>query len=551
MKKPDATNHHPGLYPGRTPDDVWAEIEGGLSRNPLTGLNTAQEVCGRYASEPGRIALIVRHADGSSERWTYRELYRAAVKTSSMFAAAGLRAGDRVAGLLSRQVESWIVALAAWRSGMVYVPMFSGFGVDAITYRLRTSEAALIVVDHRWRATLQAALSGLDSDIAVVTVTGPKGTGLLPGDRSFWAESERSEADRPEVPTGANDPATLLFTSGTTGDPKACVMPHSALLAVLPFARASLGLTTRDLLFTAADPGWAYGLYSTGAAPMALGVPRVMYSGNFDPLAWWRLVEEEGVTCLAAAPSAYRKLLVPLHRDGPTTDLRTAAAAGEPLDSVTAAAWTEDCGPAIRDGYGLSEVGMVLADLAGGPPPIPGTLGGPVPGFSVSIVDHHGEPVAAGESGLIAIERPRYQLSIGYENRPEAWRARWIGNLFVTEDRARLRPDGRWEFLGRDDDMIVTSGYNVSPVEVERVLCEHPGVAEAAAISAAGPTGTIVRAVIVRTDSDLPVPELERALRAEVTRRVGAHASPRTFDFVETLPRNEVGKLQRAVLRKV
>ncbi|MGW4068370.1 AMP-binding protein [Nocardia grenadensis] len=376
MRKPDATDHHPGLYTGRTPDDMWAEIEGGLSRSPLTGLNTAQEVCGRYASEPGRIALIVRHADGSSVRWTHRELYRAAVKTSSMFAAAGLRAGDRVAGLLSRQVESWIVALAAWRSGMVYVPMFSGFGVDAITYRVQTSEAALIVVDHRWRATLQAALSGLDSDIAVVTVTGPKGTGLLSGDRSFWAESERSEADRPEVPTGAKDPATLLFTS-------------------------------------------------------------------------------------------------------------------------------------------------------------------------------RGEPVAAGESGLIAIERPRYQLSIGYENRPEAWRARWIGNQFVTEDRARLRPDGRWEFLGRDDDMIATSGYNVSPVEVERVLCEHPGVAEAAAISAAGPTGTIVRAVIVRMDSDLRVPELERALRAEVTRRVGAHASPRTFDFVETLPRNEVGKLQRAVLRKV
>lgn len=533
---------------------IWDDVEAGLSRNPATGLNTAQETCGRYAGEPGRLALIVRHADGSSERWTYRELDRAASRAAALFAGAGLRPGDRVAGLLSRQVESWIVALAAWRSGLVYVPLFCGFGTDALAFRLRASGARLVVVDHRWRPGLDGVLDGdidgdIAGDIAVVTVAGQRGRGIVRGDRSFWAELDRADAG-PAVETAATDLATLLFTSGTTSEPKACAMPHSALLAVLPFARHALGVGPRDLLFTSADPGWAYGLYSTGAAPMALGVPRVLYSGDFDAAAWWRLLREERVTCVAGAPSAYRRLLSPLARHGAPDDLMGAAAAGEPLDAATAQRWIAAGAPAIRDGYGLSEVGMVLCDLVDGPAPLPGTLGGPLPGFAVRLVGPTGEPVADGESGLIAINRPRYQLSTGYENRQQDWAARWQGDLFVTEDRAVRRPDGRWQFLGRDDDIIVASGYNVSPVEVERVIAEQAGVTEVAAVAAPdGRGGTVVRAVIVR-DPAVPTTELELAIRGAVTRRVGAHASPRIVDYADTLPRNEVGKLQRARLRE-
>lgn len=527
---------------------VWDEVESGLSRDPATGFNTAHEACGRYAGEPGRLALVVRHADGSSERWTCRELDRAAARAAALFARAGLRPGDRVAGLLSRQVESWIVALAAWRSGLVYVPLFCGFGTDALAFRLRSSGARVVVVGHRWRAGLDAALSGLDGDITVVTVAGEKGRGIVAGDHSFWAELDRAD-DGPAVETAASDLATLLFTSGTTGEPKACAMPHSALLAVLPFARYALGVGPRDLLFTSADPGWAYGLYSTGAAPMAMGVPRVLYSGDFDAAGWWRLLREERVTCVAGAPSAYRRLLSPLARYGVPDDLASAAAAGEPLDAATAERWIAGGAPAIRDGYGLSEVGMVLCDLVDGPSPLPGTLGGPLPGFTVRLVDPTGEPVADGESGLVAIDRPRYQLSAGYENRPEAWTARWQGDLFVTEDRAVVRPDGRWQFLGRADDMIVASGYNVSPVEVERVIGELAGVTEVAAVAASdGRGGTVVRAVIVR-DPAVPAAELEQKIRVDVTRRVGAHASPRIVEYADALPRNEVGKVQRARLR--
>ncbi|MDQ4119109.1 MAG: AMP-binding protein, partial [Actinomycetota bacterium] len=214
-------------------------------------------------------------------------------------------------------------------------------------------------------------------------------------------------------------------------------------------------------------------------------------------------------------------------------------------------AWTEAGGPPIHDGYGLSEVGMVLGDLRSPETGTrPGTLACPIPGFGVLLVDDRGSPVADGEPGLIAVHRPRYQLSTGYENVPEQWTARWTGDLFVTEDLARREPDGRWSFVGRADDMIITSGFNVSPVEVEDVLLREPGVAEAAVVAARDPQrGTVVRAVVVR-DAGAPPPDEHRdLLRAAVRDRVARYAAPRIVDFVDALPRTEVGKLRRAALR--
>jgi acetyl-CoA synthetase len=533
------------------PEQIWAEVEKGLSHDPRDGVNVAVEACSRHAVHTGRPALIIRHADGSSERWTFTELDRHAAKASRVFARAGLRSGDRVATLLSRQVESWIVALAAWRSGLVHVPLFCGFGADALAYRLNASGARLVVVDHQWRPSLEHARHLVERDVDVITVPGPTGSGLAAGDRSLWAELDQVAADGPETRTGPGDPATLMFTSGTSGEPKACVMTHGGVLALLPFVRYAMGLSSNSLLFSTADPAWSYGLFTTGAVPMMLGVPRVLYSGDFDPDAWQRVMAEEGVTCVASAPAAYRRLTASLQRRGVPPRLRLASAAGEPLGATVAHEWRATGAPAIHDGYGLSEVGMVLGDLADPPTGTePGSLAGPIPGFEVLLVDPDGNEVTDGDQGLIAIRRPRYQLTAGYENAPDKWQARWIGNLFVTEDLARRDPDGRWRFVGRADDMIITSGHNVAPAEVESALLQHPAVAEAAVVAARDPhRGTVVRAVVVPAAGIIPSPRLADQLRSEVTSRVAHYAAPRIVDFVEALPRTEVGKLRRASLR--
>ncbi|QXF84295.1 acyl--CoA ligase (plasmid) [Rhodococcus pyridinivorans] len=532
-------------------DGVWQDIESLLDRDPFGGdFNTAHEICTRYATDPNRLALTVRHDDGSSDRWTYRELDRLAAKAARVFARAGLTRGDRVGGLLSRQVESWITALAAWRSGLVYVPLFGGFAPDAIGLRLDAAAVRAIVVDQLYRPALAEAQTtyGLDPAVFVVgDATSCK------DDRSFWAEIDRVDADGPLAITALEDTATLLFTSGTSGTPKACTMTHATFVSVMPYVKSVLGATRDSVVFSTSDPAWAFGLYSTGAAVMALGVPRVMYSGKFVPDAWHRVIREEKATILTTAPAALRRLTATFAQEGLPPTLRTAAAAGEPLTAAVSAAWTDTGAPAVRNGYGLSEVGMLLGDTLGTETrSAPGWMSGTVPGFDTFLADRDGQPVADGEPGLIAVRQPRYQMSSGYENAPDLWASRWRGDVFLTEDRAVTDSEGRWQIQGRDDDMIIASGHNISPVEVENALLQHPAVADAAAVAYDDPIrGGVVRVVIVRADAREDDGDLVTQLKQLVVQRVGPYATPRVVDFRTELPRTEVGKLRRAAVREL
>lgn len=532
-------------------DRTWARIESMLDRDPFgDDFNTAHEVCTRYAADPGRPVLTIRHEDGSSDRWTYHQLDRQAAKAARVFARAGLRPGDRVAGLLSRQVESWITALAAWRSGLVYVPLFGGFSAEPIASRVNVARARAVVVDPTYRATLAEAQASFDHDATIFVAgrdTPPPGS----ADRSFWSELDDADADGPAVPTSLDDTATLLFTSGTSGTPKACAMTHAAFLSVMPYAISVLGLNGDGVVFSTSDPAWAFGLYSTGAAVMALGKPRVMYSGAFVPEAWHRVVREEKAAVVTTAPAALRRLTATFAREGVPPSLRVVAAAGEPLTEAVASAWAATGAPAVRNGYGLSEVGMLLGDTEEADAvPDPGTMSATIPGFDVFVADRDGDPVDVGQPGLIAVRRPRHQMSRGYENAPDLWSSRWRGDVFLTEDRAIQHDDGRWQVLGRDDDMIIASGHNISPVEVENALLRHPDVTDAAAVAHVHSTyGNVVRAVVVRADSDRDAELVTAELKDIVAQRVGRYAAPRVVDFVTQLPRTEVGKLRRAALR--
>ncbi|MFE5704077.1 AMP-binding protein [Rhodococcus koreensis] len=528
---------------------AWQDIESLLDRDPFGGdFNTAHEICTRYAADPNRVALTVRHEDGSADRWTYFELDRLAAKAARVFARAGLKRGDRVGGLLSRQVESWITALAVWRSGLVYVPLFGGFAPDAIGLRLDAAGVRAIVVDRRYRPALAEAQAthGLDPAVFVVGDGAAGGT-----DKSFWTEVDLAAADGPLEKTALGDTATLLFTSGTSGTPKACTMTHATFVSVMPYVKTVLGATRDSIVFSTSDPAWAFGLFSTGAAVMALGVPRVMYSGKFVPEAWHRVIREEKATILTTAPAALRRLTATFAQEGVPASLRTVAAAGEPLTAAVAADWAGTGAPAVRNGYGLSEVGMLLGDTQGTETrSVPGWMSAGILGFDTFLADRDGEPVAEGLPGLIAVRQPRHQMSSGYENAPELWADRWRGDVFLTEDRAVTDSEGRWQILGRDDDMIIASGHNISPVEVENALLQHPAVADAAAVAYEDPVrGGVVRAVVVRADTPGDDSDLVTQLKQLVAQRVGPYAAPKVVDFRPDLPRTEVGKLRRAAVR--
>ena len=532
-----------------TPDEIWTAAERRLDRPLAEGLNTAHEACDRWARDRARLAMIVYEPDGRSTRWTFADLAEASNRLATAFLAGGLRPGDRVAALCTQQIEAYIAALAAWRAGLIYVPLFVGFGPDALADRIHRAGASAVVVDRRHRDTLETTRGLLEGDPTIYTVTGRDGRGLRVGDRSFWAELDRHAPATPMAMTAPTDPATLIYTSGTTGPAKGCLLPHTALLCLQPFVRHTFALGPGDMLFTGANPGWTYGLYTTGVGVMALGHPRVIYTGDFDAATWLRIWAEERVTYVAAAPSAYRKIAQAARRAGGLPpNLRGATSAGEPLDAPLVEAWRALGAGDIQDGYGQSEAGMPLANLADSDRGIvPGALSSVVPGFEVGLVDEDGTPQA--EQGIIALHRPRHQASNGYWNQPEKWQARWRGDWFLTGDLGRRDDEGRWWFVGRDDDLIVTSGYNVGPTEVETILLERPGVAEVAVVAAPDPArGSVVRAVVV-ADGSVGQDTLREDLQSAVRARLGRHAYPRIVEFVDALPRTETGKVRRNALR--
>lgn len=532
--------------------NVWQAAAARLDHDPSVRLNTFHEACGRWASDRGRLALTVVDAAGGREQWSYYELARTAAKASGMFARLGLGQGDRVASIMTRQSESWITALGAWRAGMVYVPMYAGFGASAMAMRINESHTKLVVVDAAYRDVLEEALNEIKQDIIVVTVGGDKGRGIRRGDVSFWAELDASSAID-EAHTTKDDIATLMFTSGTTSAPKSCMMTHAAFLALVPFVEYAYGIDTNDLLFATSDPSWSYGLYTSGASPMSLGIPRVMYRGDFDAYKWLDVIDREAVTVAVGAPTAFRRVLDATRRTGWPESLRSAATAGEPLDTETVEVWKKRSRMDIRDAYGLSEVGMVLCNLMR---PIervvkPGWLSSAVPGFDVELRTLAGDRASVGEEGVLAIRRPPFALTRGYENAPEAWEGRFVDDWYVTDDLFVQDDEGYFQFRGRADDVIVTSGINVGPVEVETILMEHAGVDEAAVVASPDPDrGSVVRAILVKTANAPAEDVLCEELKQAVASAVGRHAAPRIFEFVDSLPRTETGKVRRAALRQ-
>lgn len=529
----------------------WEDATRRLDWDARQRINLAHEACDRWARDRGRVALVWQGAHGESRTLTYFDLARLSCRVANVLRALGVGRGDRVAALMPRLPEAFATSLATWRLGAVHVPLFPGFGPEAIRHRLAESGTRLVVTEARYR---DLVAQGLHADVPVLVVAGPRGTGIRRGDLSFWTEVDGADPACAPVETRPDEPSTLMFTSGTTGAPKGCILPHGALVGLIPFVQHVLALGAEDLLWTTADPGWSFGLFTAGTVPMALGFPRLVYEGDFGAAAWWEVAERHQVTHLAGAPTVYRMLAAagPRPLAGRRLAVRRATSAGEPLNPEPIHWLGEHAGIEVHDAYGLTEVGMVIGNPRSVPwRPRAGSLGFPVPGYEVALLDDRGRPVGAGETGIIAVRRHPWFLSTGYWNMDGAWRARWRDDWFVTGDAAVRDEDGVYWFVGRHDDVIVTGGINVGPFEVESVLVSHPAVAEAAVVGQTDPVrGQAIVAHVVLRPGQVEGPALVEELKTLVRERVGRHARPAAVRVVPGLPKTETGKIQRAVLRR-
>ncbi|WP_148050473.1 AMP-binding protein, partial [Pseudomonas protegens] len=270
----------------------------------LSALNACVECCDRHAL-PGRIALFWEGRDGSSATYTFTELQDKAARLANFLLAQGVGKGDKVAGLLPRNVELLITVLATWRIGAVYQPLFTAFGPKAIEHRLNSSQAKVVVTDGVNRPKL---LEVADCP-PVVTVGGAKGQGIVRGDFSFWAELEQYPAQCEPLLLSGEDPFLLMFTSGTTGPSKALEVPLKAIVAFQAYTRDAVDLRPEDAFWNVADPGWAYGIYFGVTGPLGLGHPITFYDGPFTLESTCRVINKYGITNLTGSPTAYRLLI--------------------------------------------------------------------------------------------------------------------------------------------------------------------------------------------------------------------------------------------------
>ncbi|MCU7646644.1 AMP-binding protein [Pseudomonas piscis] len=513
----------------------------------LQALNACVECCDRHAL-PGRIALFWEGKDGSSASYTFTDLQDKAGRLANFLLAQGVGRGDKVAGLLPRNVELLITVLATWRIGAVYQPLFTAFGPKAIEHRLSSSEAKVVVTD----AANRPKLAEIANCPTLVTVTGAKGQGIVRGDFSFWAELERYPARCEPVLLTGEDPFLLMFTSGTTGPSKALQVPLKAMVAFQSYTRDAVDLRPEDAFWNVADPGWAYGIYFGITGPLGLGHPITFYDGPFTLESTCRVINKYGITNLTGSPTAYRLLIAGGDQFARSIKgrLRIVSSAGEPLNPEVIRWFAEHLEVVIHDHYGQTELGMVLCNHHALEHQVRmGSAGFASPGHRIVVLDEEYRELGIGQPGILAIDRRQSPMCwfAGYSGAPTK---AFVGDYYLSGDTVELNQDGSISFVGRSDDVITTSGYRVGPFDVESALVEHPALVEAAVVGKPDPERTeVIKAFVVLGERYRATPELAEELRQHVRKRLAAHSYPREIEFVSELPKTPSGKLQRFILR--
>ena len=510
------------------------------------GLNACVECCDRWADE-GRVALNWIGRDFSRKTVTFRQLQEGAARFANLLHARGIGRGDTVAGLLPRIPELLVVALGTWRAGAIYQPLFTAFGPKAIEHRVTAaggSRAKLIVTDAANRGKLDEVP---DRPPMLPVDPDPAKPGTLAA-----ALAQQPAEFAPVMLTG-DDPFIIMFTSGTTGHPKGVRYKLRQLLPFVAYLLDGAGLREADRFWNVADPGWAYGMINAVVAPLMLGHATTLYEGLFTVEAAVRIIAEQGITNLAAAPTVYR-LMMAAGRQAMAPiagQLRVASSAGEPLNPEVARWAAEVLHCPLHDHYGQTETAMVINNYHGLRHAVkPGSAGLQAPGFTLAILGDDLKPLPPNTPGILAIDRTRSPLLAftGYwHGETPSLQGRW----YLSGDTMQQDADGYFYFVARSDDVITSAGYRIGPFDVESVLIEHPAVAEVAVVGKPDPERTeIVKAFVVLRKGQVASDTLAEELQKLVRTRLSLHAYPREIEFIGELPKTPSGKVQRFLLRQ-
>jgi benzoate-CoA ligase family protein len=505
-------------------------------------LNAASWFVDRNVDE-GRGAAPAFHYEGRT--LTYADVQELVGRTGNALLELGIQRGDRVL-LLCHDAPEFVGAF--WGSikiGAVPVPVNTFLKPEEWRYCLDDSDARAVVVS----APLADAASGIFTRTAhaprVLVAGGSPGPHLSYEDRCAQANASLGAAA-----TSRDDPAFWLYSSGSTGAPKAAVhLQHDMVVCSETFARHVLGIRSTDVVFSAAKLFFAYGLGNSGYFPASVGAQCLLHPQRMTPALAFEVLRRQRPTLFFAGPALYAAMLAA--RDAPPREaldsLRLCVSAGESLPADIFLRWKERYGVEIMDGIGTTEcLHMFISNRPGAVKP--GSSGQPVPGYEAAIVDERGALVAPGDIGNLRIKGD--SIMAGYWNQPDKTKATIHGEWIETGDKYYQDPDGYYWYCGRSDDMLKVKGAWVSPVEVESALIQHPAVLQAAVVGHKDGDGLVkAKAYVVLKDPSLGSDALSAELMAFAREKLAPYKCPRWVEFKTDLPMTATGKIQRFKLR--
>jgi len=523
-----------------------------------------------------KLALIWVGEPGDVRTYSYFALHREVNQFANVLKAMGIRKGDRVTIYMPRIPEIVIAMLACAKIGAIHSVVYGGFSVDALQGRIEDSQSRMVITaDGGWmngkivelKKTVDEALKRCPSVESVIVV---KRTGqeirMEPGRDYWYHELIKLPVANGHCPTevmDAEDPLFILYTSGTTGKPKAVLHVHGGyMVGIYSTLKYVFDIQDDDRWWCAADPGWITGHSYIVYGPLLLGATSFMYEGAPTypyPDRWWALIEKYGITILYTAPTAIRGLMRfgeswPNRHD--LSSLRLLGTVGEPINPE---AWKwyyrvigkERC--PIMDTWWQTETGMFMITPTPVVPLKPGSGTRPFFGQEADILDEQGNPVPVGEEGYLVLKRPWPAMLRTIYGDPERYVKQYWSKypgLYMTGDSARRDEDGYFWIIGRVDDVIKVSGYRLGTAEIESALVSHPAVAEAAAIGLPHEVkGNAIHAYCLLRAGYTPSEALAEELRQHVAQHLGPIAKPEKIEFVTSLPKTRSGKIMRRVLR--
>ncbi len=530
----------------------WAEVEKEFSWSKTGKINMAHETIDRHAESDRKNKVALYYQDvNRNESYTFYEMKRMTNRAANLLKAhSDLEKGDRFFIFMPRSPELYFAMFGALKMGLIVGPLFEAFMEGAIYDRLDDSEAKAIITTPELLPRIP-----LDRLPNLKTV-------FLVGDN---IEEDNKMVDFKKHLHGCSDQfdvewldkedgLVLHYTSGSTGKPKGVLHAQYAMVQQYQTGKWVLDLKEQDIYWCTADPGWVTGTAYGVFAPWLSGTTTVIIGGRFSPDAWYKAIEDFGVTVWYSAPTAFRMLMGAgdaLVKEYNLSTLRHVLSVGEPLNPEVVRWGVKVFEKRIHDTWWMTETGAQTICNYPSMDIKPGSMGKPLPGIKVSIVDDRGNELPPNQMGNLAIEKGWPSMMRQIWNNPAKYDSYFINDKwYVSGDSAYMDEDGYFWFQGRVDDVIMTSGERVGPFEVESKLLEHPAVAEAGVIGKPDPVrGEIIKAFVALNEGYEPSEELVQEIQQFVKKGLAAHSAPKEIEFKDKLPKTRSGKIMRRVLK--